>query len=338
MLSIVLAKPARHKERKKMNQMKTAVIQTNDLSKNYNGVAVLNGLNLNVPQNSIFGFLGPNGAGKTTTMKLLLGLIKPSSGQGTVFGFDIVDDSLSIRSRIGYMPQQPLFYPTMTARETVTFSARFFFKGPQAKIDERVNEMLDLVGLTAKADRPVKGFSGGERQRLGLAQAQVNYPDLLILDEPAAALDPIGRHDVLVIMEKLRKYATVFYSTHILDDVQQVSDTVAILNEGKLISQGPIERLLNGEGQMIYNVSLQGDLAATQARILQEPWVAQIIPQGRNGQTTWQVTVSDEALAEAKLLRLLLADEQITVTAFGRKKVELEEAFMTLVQGDNHEQ
>ncbi len=321
-----------------MNQADTAVIQTKDLSKHYNEVAVLNGLNLNVPKNSIFGFLGPNGAGKTTTMKLLLGLIKPSSGQGSVFGHDIVSDSLAIRSRIGYLPQQPLFYPTMTARETVTFAARFFYKGPQAQIDARVTEMLELVGLSAKADRPVKGFSGGERQRLGLAQAQVNYPDLLILDEPAAALDPIGRHDVLLIMEKLRKYATVFYSTHILDDVQQVSDTVAILNAGKLISQGPIEQLLNGEGQTIYTVTLYGDLAAARQRIAQEPWVEQITPQGRNGHTTWQVAVSDEALAEAKLLRLLLADEQTTVTAFGRKKVELEEAFMTLVQGDNHEQ
>ena len=321
-----------------MEQVNKTVIQTNGLSKNYDGVSVLNGLNLNVPQHSIFGFLGPNGAGKTTTMKLLLGLIKPSGGQGTVFGHDIVHDSLAIRARIGYMPQQPHFYPTMTARETVRFTARFFFKGPPAKIEARVNEVLDLVGLADKADRPVKGFSGGERQRLGLAQAQVNYPDLLILDEPAAALDPIGRHDVLVILERLRKYATVFYSTHILDDVQQVSDTVAILNDGKLISQGPIEQLLNGEGQTIYTVALQGDLAAVEARIAQETWIEQITPQGRNGQTTWQVTVSDEAVAEAKLLRLLLADENTTVTAFGRKKVELEEAFMTLVKGANDEQ
>jgi ABC-2 type transport system ATP-binding protein len=236
------------------------------------------------------------------------------------------------------MPQQPHFYPTMTARETVRFTARFFFKGPQAKIDERVNEMLHLVGLADKADRPVKGFSGGERQRLGLAQAQVNYPDLLVLDEPAAALDPIGRHDVLVVMERLRKYATVFYSTHILDDVQQVSDTVAILNKGKLVSQGPIEQLLNGEGQTVYTVALQGDLPKVQARIAQEPWIEQITARGQNGRTTWQVTVSDEAVAEAKLLRLLLADEQTTVTAFGRKKVELEEAFMTLVTGVSHEQ
>lgn len=321
-----------------MELTNTAVIQTKGLSKNYDGVSVLNDLNLNVPQHSIFGFLGPNGAGKTTTMKLLLGLIKPSSGQGTVFGHDIVHDSLAIRARIGYMPQQPHFYPTMTARETVRFTARFFFKGPPAKIEARVNEVLNLVGLADKADRPVKGFSGGERQRLGLAQAQVNYPDLLILDEPAAALDPIGRHDVLVVMEKLRKYATVFYSTHILDDVQQVSDTVAILNEGKLISQGPIEQLLNGEGKTIYTVALQGDLAAVRTRVEQEPWIEQITLQGQNGHTIWQVAVKDEAVAEAKLLRLLLADEQTTVTAFGRKKVELEEAFMTLVKGANDEQ
>lgn len=321
-----------------MEETDTAVIQTDGLSKQYDRISVLNGLNLKVPQHSIFGFLGPNGAGKTTTMKLLLGLIKPSSGHGTVFGYDIVEDSLAIRARIGYMPQQPLFYPSMTARETVHFTARFFFKGPQAKIEKRVNEVLHLVGLTDKADRPIKSFSGGERQRLGLAQAQVNYPDLLILDEPAAALDPIGRHDVLVIMEKLRKYATVFYSTHILDDVQQVSDTVAILNEGKLISQGPIEHLLNGEGQTIYTVALHGNLAAAQARVEKEPWVEQIMTQTRNGQAIWQVAVADEAAAEAKLLRLLLADDQTIVTAFGRKKVELEEAFMTLVKGDNHDQ
>jgi ABC-2 type transport system ATP-binding protein len=322
----------------KVEPTNPAVIQTIGLSKNYDGVSVLSDLNLNVPKYSIFGFLGPNGAGKTTTMKLLLGLIQPSSGQGSIFGRDITADSLAIRARIGYLPQQPHFYPDMTARETVDFSARFFFKGPAAKIEARINEMLHLVGLADKADRPVKSFSGGERQRLGIAQAQVNYPDLLILDEPAAALDPIGRHDVLVIMEKLRKYATVFYSTHILDDVQQVSDTVAILNNGKLISQGPIELLLNGEGQTVYTVSLKGDLPAVQARIAREPWIENISLHGKNGQTTWQVTVSDEAAAEAKLLRLLLADEKTTVTAFGRKKVELEEAFMALVKGDSHEQ
>ncbi|MGD8819667.1 MAG: ABC transporter ATP-binding protein, partial [Anaerolineae bacterium] len=183
-----------------------AVIHTQGLSKSYGDVQGLKPLDLIVPQHSIFGFLGPNGAGKTTTMKLLLGLIRPTAGNGSIFGQDIVRDSVAIRSRIGYLPQQPRFVDDMSARETLRFTARFFFSGPQAKIDQRVNEMLDLVGLQDKSNRPVKGFSGGERQRLGLAQAQVNYPELLILDEPAAALDPIGRHEVLRVMERLRAH------------------------------------------------------------------------------------------------------------------------------------
>ena len=217
------------------------VIKTQDLSKTFDTVEALKSLNLKVPRNSIFGFLGPNGAGKTTTMKLLLGLIWPTHGGGTVFGMDIVKASVEIRSRVGYLPQEPRFYEHMTARETFDFTARFFFKGPKAEIKKRVDETIELVGLEGKADRPIKGFSGGERQRLGIAQAQVNYPDLLILDEPAAQLDPLGRRDVLAVMERLRKYTTVFYSTHILDDVQRVSDTVAILNKGEMVSYGPIE-------------------------------------------------------------------------------------------------
>src|SRR5512139_3154733 len=169
------------------------VIETHGLSKTFGTVQALKSLNLRVPQHSIFGFLGPNGAGKTTTMKLLLGLIRPTSGGGTIFGQDIVRDSIAIRSRIGYLPQQPRFGDEMSAREMLHFTARFFFRGPEAGIEERVDETLALVGLDDKADRPIKGFSGGERQRLGIAQAQVNYPDLLILDEPAASLDPMGR-------------------------------------------------------------------------------------------------------------------------------------------------
>jgi len=199
-------------------------IETLGLSKSFRGVNALSGLDLRVPEHSIFGFLGPNGAGKSTTIKLLLGLIRPTAGTGRVFGLDIVQENVSIRKRVGYLAQDPRYYDHMTARETLRLTARFFYEGPAGAIEERVNETLDLVGLREKADRPIKGFSGGERQRLGIAQAQINYPDLLILDEPAASLDPMGRKDVLDIMERLRKHCTVFYSTHILDDVQRVSD------------------------------------------------------------------------------------------------------------------
>src|SRR5512137_1959513 len=167
-----------------MDATTSLVVETHSLGKVYKGLQALKDLNLTVPQHSIFGFLGPNGAGKTTTMKILLGLIKPSSGGGKIFGHDIVRDGVAIRERIGYLQQQPRFTNYMTARETLRFTAGFFFSGPKAAIEARIQETLSLVGLEDKADRPIKGFSGGERQRLGIAQAQVTYPDLLILDEP----------------------------------------------------------------------------------------------------------------------------------------------------------
>src|SRR5690349_6325531 len=189
----------------------TLIINTQGLTKTFKGVNALNSLKLTVHKNSIFGFLGPNGAGKTTTIKLLLGLSRPTAGSATVFGLDIVKDSPQIRQRTGYLAQDPRYYEHMTARQTLRFAASFFFSGPKMAIEERIEETLELVRLSDKADRPIKGFSGGERQRLGIAQAQINYPDLLILDEPAASLDPMGRHDVLEVMERLRKHTTIFY-------------------------------------------------------------------------------------------------------------------------------
>jgi ABC-2 type transport system ATP-binding protein len=193
------------------------------------------------------------------------------------------------------------------------------------------------VGLADQADRSIKGFSGGERQRLGIAQAQINFPDLLILDEPAAALDPMGRYDVLEVMERLRKHTTIFYSTHILGDVQRVSDTVAILKHGQLIAQAPIETLLAGNEGVIYTVGFKGSANAVPSLISSQPWVSAIntIPTN-NGNTTWQVSVTDENAAEDRLLRLVLDDRALTITEFGRKKYDLEEVFMSLVGEEQH--
>jgi ABC-2 type transport system ATP-binding protein len=311
------------------------VIETRGLSKTYQDIQALKALDLKVQHNSIFGFLGPNGAGKTTTIKLLLGLIRPSTGSAQVFGMDSVRDSVDIRARIGYLPQEPHFYEYMTARQTLRFTAHFFFKGPQNAIEERVEEMLQLVDLSEKADRPIKSFSGGERQRLGIAQAQVNYPDLLILDEPAASLDPLGRRDVLEVMSKLRKYTTVFYSTHILDDVQRVSDTVVILNRGELVAQGPIEELLAGSEGVVYIIHLKGDTQAAYNQVKDLPWVSAVNAAERNGETTWQVSVSDPQQAETQLLKLLV-NGPLLVTEFRRKQYELEDVFLQVVEGGQH--
>jgi len=307
------------------------VISTENLSRSFGEVHALKSLNLRVPQKSIFAFLGPNGAGKTTTIKLLLGLLKPTSGGGKIFGKDIVHDSVDIRANIGYLPQDPRFYEHMTARQTLEYTARFFYAGPQAEIDKRVNEMIELVGLEGKADRPIRGFSGGERQRLGIAQAEVNHPDLLILDEPAANLDPQGRRDVLDVMSRIRKYATIFYCTHILDDVQRVSDQVAIVNQGELVTQASIEELLAGTGDVIYSVTVRGDTQSAYTQVNRQPWISGIQASQEGGQTYWQVSVTDEAAAEDQLMGLLVSSG-LKVSNFGRKAQNLEDVFINIIE------
>lgn len=321
--------------------MNTNAITTSDLTKRYGTVLALEHLDLEVPPNTIFGFLGPNGAGKTTTIKTLLGLIRPTAGTGTILGCDIVRESVAIRERVGYLPQQPMFYREMTAREALEFTATFFYKGSRKAIDYRVDETLELVGLTRLADRRVSVLSGGERQRLGIAQAQINRPDLLILDEPAAALDPIGRRDVLTIMNRLRKHATVFFSTHILDDVQQVSDGVAILSRGRLVAQGATADLLADGDKSVFHVLLRGDTDHVRRNVESLPWVARVDDQGygagTEGPVSWHVVVSDRGRAEAELFRCLAAEPGATVLEYGTVRYELEDVFMKLVEGETHE-
>jgi len=313
------------------------VIETHGLTKTYKGVQALQALDLKVAQNSICGFLGPNGAGKTTTIKLLLGLAQPTGGSGRVFGKDIEKENDEIRRRVGYLSQDPRYYEYMTARQTLRFTASFFYEGPRAAIEQRVAETLDLVGLADKADRPVKGFSGGERQRLGIAQAQVSYPDLLILDEPAASLDPQGRHDILDVMERLRKHTTIFYSTHILDDVQRVSDTVVILNKGELVAQGPIEEVLAWGQAVSFTLTVRGDSEGIEARLRSQPWVTGLEEMSRNGRVSWLIRVSDRELAEAELVSLALAGGGVTICEFGCKTQNLEDVFLNVIKESNHE-
>ncbi len=316
--------------------MEDFVIRTRGLTKRYREVTALDALDLDVRRNSIFGFLGPNGAGKTTTIKLLLGLARPSAGSATLFGFDSERETLEVRRRIGYLAQDPRYYDYMSARETLRFTARFFFEDSGAKLDHRIDETLELVGLEDKADRPIRGFSGGERQRLGIAQAQISAPELLILDEPAASLDPMGRRDVLEIMARLREHTTIFYSTHILEDVQRVSDTVAILNEGRLVAQAPIQELLaGGAGQVTFVVELKGDVAGARTRLDGLSWVESIEEQPLDDSVRWLVAVRDETAAEQELLRRVLSDDAVRVVTFGRRRYQLEEVFLNLIEGVN---
>jgi ABC-2 type transport system ATP-binding protein len=319
------------------------IISTQNLTKTYGNKQVVDKLNLAIPRGSICGFLGSNGAGKSTTIKLLLGLCQPSSGTGTIFGKNIIGDSVAIRERVGFLAQSPSFYGHLTARETLQFVASFFFSGSKTAIAARIEELIDLVGLNGKADRAVKGFSGGERQRLGIAQAAINDPELIILDEPASALDPLGRRDVLKILESFRGRSTVFYSTHILDDVQRVSDRVVILERGKLVAQGSIEELLAINSNR-FSLTVRGDGASVLAKLSSAAWVKKIdVERGtadlKDAQTTkLEIHVTDPHIAEAELLRLALSDSGTIITQFNRSSHNLEDLFISLVEtGNQHD-
>ena len=312
--------------------MDDLAISTSGLGKRFGEVVALRSLDLEVPRGSVFGFLGPNGSGKTTAMRLLLGLARPTSGSAQVLGFDAVRDSLEIRRRVGYLAQLPRFYDELTPRETLRFSLGFFPHDRDASIESDIELALDLVGLREKSDLRVGGLSGGQRQRLGIAQAYVHRPEVLILDEPAAALDPIGRRDVLEIMRRLRGSTTIFYSTHILDDVERVSDTVAVLHRGERVAQAPIERLLSGTGQTAFIAEIRGDGRAAALRLQNRPWVSLVEVDSVASGARLRVQVSDPALAERQLLRVLLEDPELEVVGFSAQRRELEDVFIDLVQ------
>ena len=309
-----------------------------NLSKSYGAVVALKSLNLKVPEKSIFGLLGPNGAGKTTTIKLLLGLIKPTSGKGTILGQDIQKNSVEARRRIGYLAQIPSYYTYMTARQILLFKLQFYFSGEKNALKERVQETLEMVELEDKADRPIRGFSGGEKQRLGIAQAWVHHPDLLILDEPAANLDPMGRHEVLNLMEKLREQSTVIYSTHILNDIQHVSDIVAILNKGELVTQAPIAKLLEGSGPTVYNITVKGNYQSALEKIKTSPWVVGVKTIHNDPKTILEVSVTNETKAEDELPKLVIQSGNLVLEEFAKRRLELEDIFLQMVEGNKNEQ
>jgi ABC-2 type transport system ATP-binding protein len=194
----------------------------------------LDSLNLEVQQGETFGLLGLNGAGKTTTLKLLLGLIRPTTGEANVLGFPAGDKRAL--AQLGYLPEQPYFYSYLTAREFLDFSGELCGMAP-ADRRSRSEELLKLVSMSESADRPVRKYSKGMTQRMGIAQALINDPKLVFFDEPMSGLDPIGRRDVRMIMMKLKEQGkTLFFNSHLLPDVNEVCDRVAILHRGKLLA------------------------------------------------------------------------------------------------------
>ena len=228
-----------------------AAIETRGLTKRFGSILALDRLDLAVPRGSIFGLLGPNGAGKTTTIRILAGLARPTAGSASVAGVPVGLGQPELRRRLGYLDQDPRFYSWMKGRELLELVGRLHGLGG-AELRSHVAGMLERTGLVSAADRRIGGYSGGMRQRLGIAQALVHAPELLILDEPVSSLDPEGRRDLLELVAGLRGEATVVFSTHLLADVERICDRVAILDRGRRVTEGPLEDLLAAHARPIY--------------------------------------------------------------------------------------
>ena len=307
----------------------TAAIATDNLTKTYRGVTALSNLTLDVPAGSIFGFLGPNGAGKTTALKILAGLTRPTSGSAAVNGIPVGVQGAH-RAQIGYLAQDPRFYGWMSGRQTLQYVLTFF---PARTGARTIDELLELVGLTDAADRPTSQYSGGMRQRLGIAQALAGDPAVLLLDEPAAALDPLGRHDVLELLKQLRGDKTIFYSTHILDDVQRVSDHVAILDKGRLVVSAPTAELMRRAAHGRVRVALVGATDATAGDLSALPGVVGVIPIDRNGDE-WRYDIKvDDGRTEAVqgAVMRFAADRGLIVAANHQEAPDLESVFLRIV-------
>ncbi len=225
------------------------ILETRDLTKDYvvgsfrkRRRPALSDLNLQVEEGEVFGLVGPNGAGKTTTLKLLMGLIYPTRGEATILGRPI--DDVEMKRQIGYLPEQPYFYDYLTGRELLTYFAQLFGLS-RSEQRERAEELLDKVGISEAADVPLRKYSKGMTQRLGIAQALVNRPKLVFFDEPMSGLDPMGRREMTHLVRELGDSGvTVFFSSHILPDVEQLCDRVGILNQGRLVELGALSQIL----------------------------------------------------------------------------------------------
>lgn len=289
------------------------MIQTNGLSKQYATTLALDDVAFNVAGGSVYGLVGPNGAGKTTLLGILSGLRRATAG------------SVEIDTeRIAVLPDTPLFDPWLTAREVVDL-ARALANGAGSS---SVDELLELSGIADAADRAVGGFSRGMLQRLGLAATLVGDPDLVLLDEPCSALDPLGRREVLDLIARLRGEATVVFSSHILSDVQEVCDTVGILRQGRLIFEGPLQDLLVGNAVPSYTVRLRRPLDAVAAGLRQAHWVQSV---SMLDPEQLRITATSLPEAEANLVPAL-AGLGAHVVSLAPEAPSLEDVFLEVVR------
>ena len=296
------------------------ILSIKGIKKSFGEKKVLRGVNFTVGEQSIFGFIGRNGAGKTTTMKIVLGLLTADAGSAMVCGEPVTYGETATNRFIGYLPDVPEFYPYMRAREYLKLCGEI--KGLSGReLHSRIDELLGMVGLS-KEKAKIGGYSRGMKQRLGIAQARIGRPRLLICDEPTSALDPLGRHEILEILKAAREQTSVLFSTHILSDVERISDHVALLEGGEVKATGSIEELKSLRTEPGAGLILKNSEDAARVR--------KAFPKAEQKENRLEFTNLQEE-EESRLLSFLAA-ERIAVIRFERKEPDLEDLFMEAIK------
>lgn len=298
------------------------------LKKSFGSRKVLKGVSLSVPEGAVYGFIGQNGAGKTTTMKLILGLLKKDSGEICVNGESVCYGETKTNRFIGYLPDVPEYYGYMSPREYLQLCGDI--TGMERNcLRQRTEELLGLVGLREHEKRRISGFSRGMKQRLGIAQALLHEPKLLICDEPTSALDPIGRKEILDILEQVKNRTTVLFSTHILSDVERICDRIAILHKGSIVQNGTLKEI-----RAKHRVdALSVEFSSPSDRTGLAKYIKQVMP-GILVEETGRSAVlhtTDIDMAEQKLFAYLL-ENQVVVEQIQKQEPSLERLFMEAVQ------
>ncbi|WP_088840491.1 ABC transporter ATP-binding protein [Listeria sp. ILCC797] len=296
-------------------------LRIQNLSKRFGAQKAVQNVDLVVPDGACLALIGPNGAGKTTLINMLVQILKPDGGEILLDGKPI----RHLKNLIGYLPQYPHFYGWMTAKECLNFMGKLS-KMNQADLNVRIPEVLVLVGLEKEGNKRISGFSGGMRQRLGIAQAILHRPKLLVMDEPVSALDPIGRMEVIRLVEKLKSETTILFSTHILADAAEICDHITMIKKGEVVLDKPLETLLKEASTNVFEVELLGENAAWYAEVSEH---SNILFSEKKG-SVYRFEVQNKAEMSVFLLQSL-ASANVEVVRFMNVHETLEQIFMKKV-------
>jgi ABC-2 type transport system ATP-binding protein len=303
-----------------------AALKAEKLTKKFGSFLALSDLSFSVAENHVVGFLGPNGAGKTTTLRMLVGLSRPTEGKIEVAGKPVIFGSSTNNQSVGYLPELPSFYAWMTGDEYLSFTADIF-KLPKEVQKKKIDTLLDLVDLKEARTKRIGTYSGGMKQRLGIAQALINDPKVIILDEPVSALDPLGRKEVLDVIEKLKKDHTILFSTHILSDVDRICDDIIILNKGKLVVSKPLAELKAEFAAPILEVEFTADAKPLSAGLRSLPWVKKFEQSGN----LLKIWINGEDVVKNNIALSYFSKQKIGILSFGLRVPETEDLFIELL-------